>query len=129
MLNCLSSGGELTTGNCCGAAVLCHLVLLPLLAAATIAPPSDHMLHRFCLVVLSPTPLVVVLWCVLDRLVEAFGSTRRKRQLQARAEGTVVVQQNAAAAELDVLMQEVQARAAAAGDTREEVSESGKMGS
>lgn len=54
-------------------------------------------------------------------MVEAFGSTRRKRQLQARAEGTVVVQQNAAAAELDVLMQEVQARAEAAGDTREEV--------
>ena len=59
--------------------------------------------------------------CVCCRLVEAFGSTRRKRQLQQRAEGAVVVTQNAGAAELDVLMQEVQARAQAAGDTREEV--------
>lgn len=55
------------------------------------------------------------------RLVEAFGSTRRKRQLQQRAEGTVVVEGNAAAAELDVMMQEVQRRAQAAGDTREEI--------
>jgi hypothetical protein len=60
--------------------------------------------------------------CCCCRLVEAFGSTRRKRQLQARAEGTVVVSGNAAAAELDVMMQEVQRRAQAAGDTREEVS-------
>lgn len=59
-----------------------------------------------------------VLYC---RLVEAFGSTRRKRQLQQRAEGTVVVEGNAAAAELDVMMQEVQRRAQAAGDTREEI--------
>lgn len=53
--------------------------------------------------------------------MEAFGSTRRKRQLQQRAEGTVVVEGNAAAAELDVMMQEVQRRAQAAGDTREEI--------
>jgi hypothetical protein len=55
------------------------------------------------------------------RLVEQFGSTRRKRQLAQRAEGTVVVTQNAAAAELDVMMQEVQHRAQAAGNTRAEV--------
>lgn len=53
--------------------------------------------------------------------MDKFGSTRRKRQLTQRAEGTVVVSQNAAAAELDVMMQEVQRRAQAAGDTREEV--------
>lgn len=64
-----------------------------------------------------------LLCVVLCRLVEQFGSTRRKRQLAQRAEGTVVVTQNAAAAELDVMMQEVQRRAQAAGNTREEVSD------
>lgn len=39
----------------------------------------------------------------------------------------MVVQQNAAAGELDVLMQEVQARAQAAGDTREEVRGASRM--
>jgi hypothetical protein len=60
--------------------------------------------------------------CCPNRLVGAFGSTRRRRQLQQRADGAVVVTQNASAGELDVLMAEVQERAAAAGDTREEVS-------
>lgn len=64
-----------------------------------------------------------MVWCIVvqRRLVEAFGSTRRKRQLQQRAEGTVVVEGNAAAAELDVMMHEVQRRAQAAGDTRAEI--------
>jgi hypothetical protein len=55
------------------------------------------------------------------RLVGAFGSTRRRRQLQQRADAAVVVTQNASVGEIDMLMQEVRARAQAAGDTRGEV--------
>jgi predicted house-cleaning NTP pyrophosphatase (Maf/HAM1 superfamily) len=55
------------------------------------------------------------------RLVEAFGSTRRKRQMKQREEGAVVVTRNADEDRLGLLLGEVAARATAAGETRAEV--------
>eukprot|EP00879_Flechtneria_rotunda_P016632 GHRR01017402.1.p1 GENE.GHRR01017402.1~~GHRR01017402.1.p1 ORF type:complete len:402 (+),score=169.99 GHRR01017402.1:1271-2476(+) len=55
------------------------------------------------------------------RLVEAFGSTRRKRQAKQREEGAVQVDRNADEGRLQLLMQEVAAKAEAAGETRQEV--------
>ncbi|KAF6259060.1 RNA polymerase I associated factor, A49-like protein [Scenedesmus sp. NREL 46B-D3] len=55
------------------------------------------------------------------RLVEAFGSTRRKRQMKQREEGAVVVTRNADEDRLGLLLGEVAARATAAGETRSEV--------
>lgn len=57
----------------------------------------------------------------LPRLVEAFGSTRRKRQMKQREEAAVVVDRNADQDQLELLMQEVAAKAEAAGETRQEV--------
>lgn len=55
------------------------------------------------------------------RLVEAFGSTRRRRQLRQRDEAQVVVDRNADEDRLRLIMGEVAAKAAATGETREEV--------
>jgi hypothetical protein len=55
------------------------------------------------------------------RLVEAFGSTRRKRQMKQREEGAVVVTRNADKDRLGLLLGEVAARATATGETRAEV--------
>ncbi|WIA38332.1 hypothetical protein OEZ86_001668 [Tetradesmus obliquus] len=60
------------------------------------------------------------------RLVEAFGSTRRKRQMKQREEGAVVAARNADTERLGLLLGEVAARATAAGETRAEVM--GKLG-
>lgn len=59
---------------------------------------------------------------VTCRLVEAFGSTRRKRQMKQREEGAVVAARNADTERLGLLLGEVAARATAAGETRAEVS-------
>ncbi|KAF8062017.1 hypothetical protein HT031_004277 [Scenedesmus sp. PABB004] len=55
------------------------------------------------------------------KLVEAFGSTRRKRQLKQREEAAVQVDRNADEERLALLLEEVTARATATGETRQEI--------
>lgn len=55
------------------------------------------------------------------RLVEAFGSTRRKRQLKSREEGTVRADKLLSGAEAEAALAAVNARAAEEGGTRDEV--------
>lgn len=55
------------------------------------------------------------------RLVEAFGSTRRKRQLKAREEGTVRADKLLSGAAAEAALEAVNERAAEEGGTREEV--------
>lgn len=67
------------------------------------------------------TPAAHCLHTLPSRLVEAFGSTRRRRQLRQRDEAQVVVDRNADEDRLRLIMGEVAAKAAATGETREEV--------
>lgn len=55
------------------------------------------------------------------RLVDVFGSTRRKRQMRQREEAAVIIDRNADQDRLRVIMNEVAGKAAATGDTREKV--------
>ena len=108
-----------------------------LLAKAAPPPPGaqPRALHR---------PAASALWssasagvathppgaCLLPRrLVDAFGSTRRKRQLQARDEGTVHAHRLVNSSAIQTALDGVNASATAAGLTRDEVRQRSPRGS
>jgi hypothetical protein len=90
-----------------------------------LVPPAHPPLSRL---LISPARRPAPLLTRPHSLVEAFGSTRRKRQLKAREEGVVRADRLLSAGAAEAALAAVNAKAAAEGATREEVRREGRGG-